>query len=227
MLTISLRPGIPTNPEHILPGTSLGFEYMKQGKYISGDERGGFKVAKVNLPLPDPRLRLFIQGTEGLLEEGLLVLARKNKRGRIVEEGSSSAQEEGAQQNYVPPYRGILPTQPSYYGGPPMQAWGSGAAMPPQNYVVTNITFAEPYAQYPQPQQIVAIIGGYAATHMQNIAVIQSKAAQLGEGNANIAYELGRLHLVPQDQFVGGDVQSYYEQGYNYQDHQYQPPVED
>jgi hypothetical protein len=24
---------------------------MKQGKYISGDERGGFKVAKVNLPL--------------------------------------------------------------------------------------------------------------------------------------------------------------------------------
>jgi hypothetical protein len=32
---------------------------MKQGKYISGDERGGFKVAKVNLPLPDARLRLF------------------------------------------------------------------------------------------------------------------------------------------------------------------------
>jgi hypothetical protein len=37
---------------------------MKQGKYISGDERGGFKVAKVNLPLLDPRLRLFIQGKE-------------------------------------------------------------------------------------------------------------------------------------------------------------------
>jgi hypothetical protein len=108
-----------------------------------------------------------------------------------------------------------------------MQAWGSGAAMPPQNYVVTNITFAEPYAQYPQPQQILAIIGGYAARHMQNIAVIQSKAAQLGEGNANIAYELGRLHLVPPNQFVGGDVKSYYEQGYNYQDHKYQPPAED
>jgi hypothetical protein len=116
MLAISLRPGISRNLEHLLPETSLGFEYMKQGKYISGDERGGFKVAKVNLPLSDPRLRLFIQGKEDLLEEGLLVPARKNKRGRIVEEGSSSAQEGGAQQNYVPPYRGI-PTPPSNYGG--------------------------------------------------------------------------------------------------------------
>jgi hypothetical protein len=41
---------------------------------------------------------------------------------------------------------------------------------------------------------------------LQNIAAIQSNAAQLGEGNANISYELGRLHLVPPDQFVGGDV---------------------
>jgi hypothetical protein len=73
-------------------------------------------VAKVNLPLPDARLRLFIQGKEDWLEEGHLVPARKNKRGRIIEEGSSSAQEGGAQQNYVPPYGGI-PTPPSYYGG--------------------------------------------------------------------------------------------------------------
>jgi hypothetical protein len=60
MLAISLRPGIPRNPEHLLPKTSLGFQYIKQGKYISGDERGDFKVAKVNLPLLDARLRLFI-----------------------------------------------------------------------------------------------------------------------------------------------------------------------
>jgi hypothetical protein len=150
----------------------------------------------------------------------------KNKRGRIVEEGSSSAQEEGAQQNYVPPYGGI-PTPPSYYGRPPMQAWGSGAAMPPQNYVVPNVTFVESYAQYPQPQQSVAIIGEYVARNMQNIAAIQSNAAQLGGGNANIAYELGRLHLVPPDQFVKGVVQTYYEQGYSYQDYQHQPPAED
>jgi hypothetical protein len=49
--------------------------------------------------------------------------------------------------------------------------------MPPQNYVAPNVTFAEPYAQYPQPQQSVAIIGGYAARNMQNVAAIQSNAA--------------------------------------------------
>jgi hypothetical protein len=56
-------------------------------------------VAKVNLTLPDPRLRLFIEEKEDWLEEGLLVPAKKNKKGRIIEEGSSSAQEGGAQQN--------------------------------------------------------------------------------------------------------------------------------
>jgi hypothetical protein len=143
MLAISLRLDIPRNPEHLLPRTTLRFEYMKQGKYISGYERGGLKVAKVNLPLLDARIRLFIQWKEDWLEEGLLVPARKNKRGRIVEEESSAAQEGGAQKNYVPPYGGI-PTPPSYYGGPQMQAWGSGAAMPPPNYVVPNIAFMEP-----------------------------------------------------------------------------------
>jgi hypothetical protein len=86
MLAISLRSRIPRNPERLLVGTSLGFDYMKQGKYISGDERGGFKLAKVNLPLPDGRLRLFLEGKEDWLEEGLLVPAKKNKRGRIIEE---------------------------------------------------------------------------------------------------------------------------------------------
>jgi hypothetical protein len=140
-------------------------------KYISGGERGGFKVAKVNFPLPDARLRLFIQGKEDWLEEGLLVPAKKNKRGRIIQEGSSAAQEGGAQQNYVAPYGGI-PPPPSYYGGAPMQAWGSGAAMRPPNFAVPNAAFAEPYAHFPQPQQSVAIIGAYAAKNMQNVTAI-------------------------------------------------------
>jgi hypothetical protein len=79
MLALSLRPGITRNPKHLLARTSLGFEYMKQGKYISGDEREGFKVAKVNLPLSDGRLRLFLEGKEDWLEEGLLVLVKKIK----------------------------------------------------------------------------------------------------------------------------------------------------
>jgi hypothetical protein len=62
---------------------------------------------------------------------------------------------------------------------------------------------------------------------MNNIAAIQAIAAQLGEGNANIAYELGRLHLAPPEQFIGGELQSYYEQGYYHQNYQYQPLAED
>jgi hypothetical protein len=53
MLAISLKPGITRNPKHLLPGTSIGFWYIKKEKYISEDERGGFKVAKVKLPLSD------------------------------------------------------------------------------------------------------------------------------------------------------------------------------
>jgi hypothetical protein len=130
------------------------------------------------------------------------------------------------QQNYVPQFGGT-PVPLSYYCGVPMQAWRSGAAMPPPNFMVSNIAFAEPYAHLPQPQQNVAIIGGYATRNMQNIAAIQTNANQMGEGNANITYELRRLHLAPPGQFIGGVVQSYYEQGYNNNDYQYQPPVED
>jgi hypothetical protein len=62
---------------------------------------------------------------------------------------------------------------------------------------------------------------------MQNIAAIQSNANQMGERNVDIAFELGGLHLAPPEQFIGGAVQSYFEQGYNNQDYQYQPPTED
>jgi hypothetical protein len=62
--------------------------------------------------------------------------------------------------------------------------------MPPPNFAVSNVAFAEPYAHLPQPQQSVAIIGGYATRNMQNIVAIQTNANQMGEGNANIAYEL-------------------------------------
>jgi hypothetical protein len=73
----------------------------------------------------------------------------------------------------------------------------------------------------------VSIIGEYAARNMQNITAIQTNANQMGEGNANIAYELGCLHLAPPRQIIGGAVQPYYEQGYNNQDYQYQLPMKD
>jgi hypothetical protein len=58
MLAISLRPGITRDPNHLLPGTSLGI-WRKEN--LIEDERGGFKVAKVNLPLSEGRLRLFLE----------------------------------------------------------------------------------------------------------------------------------------------------------------------
>jgi hypothetical protein len=36
----------------------------------------------------------------------------------------------------------------------------------------------------------VATIGGYAARNTQIIAAVQTNANQMGEGNANITYEL-------------------------------------
>jgi hypothetical protein len=77
MLAISLRPRVTRNPKHLLARTSLGFHYMKQNKYISGDEIGGFKVAKVNLPPIGSNIKTFLEGKEDWLEEGLLVLVKK------------------------------------------------------------------------------------------------------------------------------------------------------
>jgi hypothetical protein len=42
-------------------------------------------VAKVNLPLSDGRLKLFLEGKEDWLEEGLLVPAKKDKREGLYE----------------------------------------------------------------------------------------------------------------------------------------------
>jgi hypothetical protein len=100
------------------------------------------------------------------------------------------AQKGCAQQNYVPPFGGI-PAPPSYYGGVPMQAWGSEVAIPPpilRNHMHIFLNHNK-----------VVIIGGYATRNMQIITAIQTNANQMGEGNANIAYELRHLHLAPSD----------------------------
>jgi hypothetical protein len=63
------KTGYYKEPEASPARTSLRFE----------DEKGGFKVVKVNLPLSDGRLRLFLEGKEYWLEEGLLVPAKEMK----------------------------------------------------------------------------------------------------------------------------------------------------
>jgi hypothetical protein len=64
-----IKTGYYKEPEASPTRTSLRFK----------DKRGGFKVVKVNLPLSDGRLRLFVKGKEDWLEEGLLVPAKKIK----------------------------------------------------------------------------------------------------------------------------------------------------
>jgi hypothetical protein len=194
---------------------------MKQEKYISGDEKRGYKVAKVNVPLPNMKLKLFIEGRENWLEEGILVPAKKNKRGRIIEEGSSSATQKQGGATYHQPY-GRIPMPPPYYGSVPMQALGSGAAMPPPpptyfppTFVVPNEAFVAPYASMPQPQQSAAIIGAYMQRNEQDVERIRCHVNHWHEGTAGIAHQLGRLQLVPPHQFHGGAMQQYYEQGFN------------
>jgi hypothetical protein len=64
MLTISLKPGITRKPNHLLPGISLG---IWRKEILNEDERGGFKVAKVKLPLSEGRVKTFSWGEERLV----------------------------------------------------------------------------------------------------------------------------------------------------------------
>jgi hypothetical protein len=76
---------------------------------------------------------------------------------------------------------------------------GEWCSHTPTIFAVPNVAFEEPFAHLPQPQQNVATIGGYAARNVQIIAAILTNANQMGEGNANVTYVLGHLHLAPTD----------------------------
>jgi hypothetical protein len=53
---------------------------LKKGKYISENERGGFKIGQSNFAPSGLKIKTFLKGKKDWLEEGLLVLAKKNKR---------------------------------------------------------------------------------------------------------------------------------------------------
>jgi hypothetical protein len=98
------------------------------------------------------------------------------------------AQEGGAQQNYVPPFGGI-PAPPSYYGDVPMQAWG--VVQPcPHHFCGAQRSLCGAICTSSSTTTKCGTIGGYATRNMQIIAAIQTNANQMGEGKANIAYEL-------------------------------------
>jgi hypothetical protein len=96
---------------------------MKQGKYISENER---RRCKLMFFFPTWGSNYLLNGDKFLLEERLLVSAKKNKK-RTIEEGSSSvAQDEGgaAHQANKQPHGGD-PIATTSWRSVPIQAWGS------------------------------------------------------------------------------------------------------
>jgi hypothetical protein len=78
MLTISLKPSITRNPNHLLPGTSLGI-YEERKIYKWRWERRLQSGLGEFTPF-GRKVKTFSWGEEDRLEEGLLVPAKKNKR---------------------------------------------------------------------------------------------------------------------------------------------------
>lgn len=62
MIALSLNSSIEPDPKFYMKGAKFGIEAMKQGQYIGGDEKKGFKIANTNISLPDERLKLFKLG---------------------------------------------------------------------------------------------------------------------------------------------------------------------
>jgi hypothetical protein len=127
-------------------------------------------------------------------------------RGRIIGESFSTTKEGGVQQNYVPQFGGI-PALPSYYGDVPMQAWGSGAAMPSTKFCGTQHSLCGSICT---PSSTTTKYGHHWMIRYEKHAIYCSHPNQckpIGGGNANITYELGCLHLTPPGQFIGGVVQ--------------------
>ena len=83
-------------------------------------------MAVVNIPLPDMKLKLFVEGREDWLGDEPHVAAKESKRGVIIEEGSSSAAQRGQGATFQGAPSGSVPTRwtGAPYGGVPMPHYG-------------------------------------------------------------------------------------------------------
>jgi hypothetical protein len=161
---------------------------MKKSKYISEDEKGGFKVAKVNLPLLDERLRLFLEGKEDWLEEGLLVPVKKNK-----EKGYRRKFFHGPRRRCTTK---LCATIWRNSGAAKLLRWCTNASMgkwcshAPTKFCGTQRSLCgaicTPYlttTKWPSLEDTLQ-------ETCKLLQPFQTNANQMGEGNANIAYEL-------------------------------------
>jgi len=62
MIALAINHSIVCNPKFYMKGVEFGIEAMKQGHYIGGDEKKGFKIANTDISLPDERFKLFKVG---------------------------------------------------------------------------------------------------------------------------------------------------------------------
>jgi hypothetical protein len=85
MLAISLKPGITRNPNHLLLGTSLGFEYMKKDKYISGNEREGLYEKDLLCPKKEVHNKIMCHNLEEFRRRQVTTVAYQCKHGGVVQ----------------------------------------------------------------------------------------------------------------------------------------------
>lgn len=197
MIASFLKPDIEKLPEWLIRGGSIDARSMKHAHLIGGEEEKGYIVGGTNLRLPDRRLGVFLAGKSNWREEGILIPAKKDKRGNRIGDASSSSQAEQ-------PYHGSINETHTVLCGPFEK---------PYQGRIPSTTISSQFKHLPQPQRGTRIIGAYVQRNLQDVDIMRQAADRIEEGNLAIAYQLGLMGIAPPENYQGGG-QECYERGF-------------
>ena len=62
LIARAMNPELGVIQKYYVPGRDMGIEHLRQGHYIEGGEKKGFIISKMDISLPDQRLKLFTRG---------------------------------------------------------------------------------------------------------------------------------------------------------------------